>query len=373
LIARLHGRRPEAGLLLEWPRWISQHALRWEDVALAFGVATTVFVVLWTARLFVRRKHKAYAATEAREALELPALAFSRTTAPFLVIMAAYAGLEGFDLAPRTAAVVRSVAMIALFWQAGLWASTAAMAWLHHRAADTARNGKALAGSLGILRFLTQVVIWAMVVLLTLENVGVDITALVAGLGIGGVAVALALQNVLGDLLASLSITLDQPFVVGDFIATGEYLGSVEYVGIKSTRLRSLSGEQIVMPNSDLLSNPVRNYGRMAQRRVAFKLGVEYETPRDRLEQVAPAVRRIIEAQDDVRFDRCHFSAFAESALEFEAVYYVLSADYNRYMDIQQSIYFAIHAELERLGIGFAYPVRRVFWANPPGPADRSV
>jgi len=205
-----------------------------------------------------------------------------------------------------------------------------------------------------------------MVVLLVLENVGTDITALVAGLGIGGIAVALALQNVLGDLLASLSIALDQPFVVGDFLAVGEHLGSVEYIGIKSTRLRSLSGEQIVMPNSDLLSKPLRNFGRMAERRVVFTLDVEYETDRATLEQVAPAVRRIIEAQPDIRFDRCHFARYGASALQFEAVYYVLSADYNLHMDRQQAIFFEIHAAFADLGVRFAYPSQRLWFANYP-------
>jgi small-conductance mechanosensitive channel len=363
----------EEDRVLQWPpRWIPEVALRWQDVVLALVLAAAVFAVLWGVRLVVRRRHAAHAKTPRREALELPMLAFSRTTLPFMVVIAAYAALQPFALPARVEGIVRSAAMIALFWQAGLWASTAATAWLDRGAGDTAR-GRASPGSIGILRFGTRAIIWAMVVLLTLENVGIDITALVAGLGIGGVAVALALQNVLGDLLASLSITLDQPFVVGDFIVTGDYMGTVEYIGIKSTRLRSLGGEQIVMPNSDLLSSPVRNFKRMQERRVVFTVGVEYETSRERLEHVTPTLREIIERQADVRLDRCHFCGFGADALKFEAVYYVLSADYTRYMDLQQEIYFAIHAAFERLGIAFAYPTRRVWLANPPGPDEARV
>src|SRR5690606_12611630 len=149
---------------------------------------------------------------------------------------------------------------IALFWQAGVWAGAAAAAWIDRKRRQSMGGDRAAVGSLGVIGFMINVVTWALVVMLTLDNLGVDITALIAGLGIGGIAVALAVQNILGDLFASLSITLDRPFVVGDFLSVGEFLGSVEYIGIKSTRLRSLSGEQIVISNADLLASRVRNY-----------------------------------------------------------------------------------------------------------------
>lgn len=361
--------------MLHWPDWIAGNVVSWQEVVLALAIASGVFVTLWFVRLLVRRRRKVYAASADRlEALELPVLALSRTTLPFMVVVATFAALQPFDLPPRLATLLLSVTMIALFWQAGLWASAAAIAWLEHRARIRAGEGKAVATSLGILRFGAQALIWSMVVLLTLDNVGVDITALIAGLGIGGVAVALALQNVLGDLFASLSIALDQPFVVGDFIATGEHLGTVDYIGIKSTRLRSLAGEQIVVPNSELLSKPVRNFKRMQERRVVFTVGIEYETPRAKLERVASEIRRIIEGTPDVRFDRSHFSGFGDSALEFETVYYVLSADFNRHMDLKQDIYLQICAAFERLGVSFAYPTQRLWLANPPvAQEDRSV
>jgi len=203
-----------------------------------------------------------------------------------------------------------------------------------------------------------------MVLLLTLDNLGVDITALVAGLGIGGIAVALALQNVLGDLLASLSITLDQPFVIGDFLIVGDHMGSVEYVGIKTTRLRSLTGEQIVMSNADLLSSRVRNYGRMYERRIVFALGVAYETPREKLERIPPLLREIIEAQEGVRFDRAHFAKYGDFSLDFEIVYYVQSPEYGLYMDAQQAINFRIHEAFEDLGVQFAYPTQTLWIAG---------
>jgi small-conductance mechanosensitive channel len=163
-----------------------------------------------------------------------------------------------------------------------------------------------------------------------------------------------------GNLLASLSITFDRPFVVRDFLIIGEFLGSVEQIGIKSTRLRSLSGEQIVMSNADLLKSRVRNYGRMNERRVDFTIGVTYETHSDKLDLIPHIIRGIVEGQSDTRFDRSHFVAHGPASRDFGTVYYVLSADYNRYMDIQQDINMRIHREFGRIGVEFAYPTQRI-------------
>jgi small-conductance mechanosensitive channel len=203
------------------------------------------------------------------------------------------------------------------------------------------------------------------VLLATLDNLGVNITALVAGLGIGGVAVALALQNVLGDLFASLSIALDRPFVVGDFLAVDNFLGSVEYIGIKTTRLRSLDGEQIIISNSDLLKSRVRNYGRMSERRVQFTTRLHYATPVELIERVPRLIREIVESHKNTRFDRSHFLKHGDASLEFETVYYMLTADYNPYMDTQQSINLQMHRRFTELKIDFAYPVQKVMVLRP--------
>ena len=195
---------------------------------------------------------------------------------------------------------------------------------------------------------------------MVLDNLGINVTALVAGLGIGGVAVALALQKILGDLFASLSIMLDKPFVVGDFLVIDDYMGSVEHIGLKTTRIHSLSGEQLVFSNSDLLNSRLRNYGRMFERRVVFSIGVIYETPRKKLQLIPEIIRESVEAQDKIRFDRSHFMKYGDYALMFETVYYVLSPDYNIYMDIQQAIYFAIHKRFEQEQIEFAYPTQKL-------------
>jgi small-conductance mechanosensitive channel len=204
-------------------------------------------------------------------------------------------------------------------------------------------------------------VVWAAVLLVLLDNLGVNITTLIAGLGVGGIAVALAAQNVLGDLFSSLSIVLDKPFVVGDFIVVGDFLGSVEHVGLKTTRLRSLSGEQVVFSNTDLLNSRIRNYGRMFERRIVSSIGVTYQTPVAKLRRIPEIIREIVEEQDRVRFDRAHFQTFADSALTFEIVYYVLTPDYNYYMDVQQNINLALFERLAAEGVEFAYPTRTVF------------
>jgi small-conductance mechanosensitive channel len=334
----------------------------WPRVAIACTSAAIVLLVLWTARGLIARKYAQYAETERTERLEILFAAASRTSLPFMLVVSGYVGFRIFGTEDGTASLLQSVLSIALFWQAGLWVSTAVAQWLDHRRKVTIAEDKAAAGSIGIIRFVARALVWIMVVLLTLDNVGVDITALVAGLGIGGVAVAL--QNVLGDLLASLSIALDQPFVLGDFLVVGEHMGTVEYIGIKTTRLRSLTGEQIVMSNADLLSSRLRNYKRMYERRATFTIGVTYETPLDALRQVAPTLRSIVEAEDGVRFDRAHFAKYGPYSLDFDVVYYVLNPDFGRYMDVQQAINFRIHEKFDELGVEFAYPTQTVLLAG---------
>jgi small-conductance mechanosensitive channel len=250
---------------------------------------------------------------------------------------------------------------VALLIQAALWALIGLQVAIEEYRQQQLAKDPASVTTLNVLNFMGKILIWTIVFLLVLDNLGVNITALIAGLGVGGIAVALALQTILGDLFASLSIVLDKPFVVGDFLIVGDLLGSVEYVGLKTTRLRSLSGEQLVFSNSDLLSSRIRNYGRMYQRRVVFNLGVTYQTPRDKLIKIPEIVRAAIEQQDKTRFDRSHFKEYGDFALVFESVYYVQGPDYNEYMDIQQAVNLQVHEQFEQQGIEFAYPTQTLF------------
>ena len=208
---------------------------------------------------------------------------------------------------------------------------------------------------------LLSVLVWGGGVVFLLDNLGFNISAIVAGLGIGGVAVALAASAILGDLFAYVSITLDRPFQLGDFLIVGDFLGSVEHIGIKTTRLRSLGGEQLVFSNKDLTDSRIKNYKRMETRRVLFKLGVTYDTTLDKMKIIPDLIKEIIEKVPDTRFDRAHFSSFGDFNLVVEIVYHVLSGDYNKYMDIQQQLNLAIKEEFEKRNIEFAFPTQTIY------------
>ncbi|MDX1812315.1 MAG: mechanosensitive ion channel family protein [Gammaproteobacteria bacterium] len=287
--------------------------------------------------------------------------AVRKTRWPFLFLVSLFIGSLVIELPGKSREIFTTIVMIALILQAGLWGSAALHVLLDKYREEQITKDPARAMTLNLMKFVGKFVLWTIVLLLVLDNLGVNITALVAGLGVGGIAVALAVQTVLGDLFASLSIVMDKPFVVGDFLIVGDLLGSVEYVGLKTTRLRSLSGEQLVFSNSDLLNSRIRNFGRMYERRVSFDIGVTYQTPRDKISLIPQIIREAVEAQDKTRFDRSHFKQYGDFALLFESVYYVQGPDYNLYMDIQQAINLQIHERFEQEGIEFAYPTQTLF------------
>lgn len=210
--------------------------------------------------------------------------------------------------------------------------------------------------------------LWTVMLIFVLDNLGINVTSMVAGLGIGGVAVALAAQAVLGDLFSALAIHLDKPFVAGDFIVVDGFEGTVERVGVKTTRIRALSGELLVMGNSKLTSSTIRNYKRMHERRVVLKFGLPRSTPEPVLAEMPAAVRALIEKDKELRFDRSHLSGVGDSSLDFEAVYYVLNADYARHMDAQQRLLLALVGEVRRRGLDFSYPTRTLFVAGDKPP-----
>ncbi len=214
--------------------------------------------------------------------------------------------------------------------------------------------------SIKLLSSLTKGILWVLGGLMILQNIGVNVTSLIAGLGIGGVAVALAVQNILSDLFSSFAIHFDKPFVVGDFIVVGDKMGTVEKIGIKTTRIRALQGEEIVFANKKLTSTEIQNFKKMQERRVVFHIGVVYETTIDQLKQAKKIISQAIEDVENARLDRVHFFAFGDSALKFEVVYYILSADYNEYMDIHESVHLRIKEELDRTNIEMAFPTQTI-------------
>lgn len=327
-------------------------------LASAIGAATLIVALL--VRLFLSRS---LPAPETGEDLHWPQVLHElvvRTSTLFLVIAALYAGTTLLDLSDSVHRLVASVFIVALFVQIALWADRLASAILAWRLAPV-KSKSAMRNALALIQFAVRVAVWSLALLLIFENLGFDVTALVAGLGVGGIAVALAAQSVLGDLFSSLAIVLDRPFEVGDFIVFGDQSGTVEKIGIKTTRIRALSGEQIAVSNSDLVKTRVHNFKRMNERRVVLVLGVTYDTSADKLESIPGMVQKIIEAQEQVRFDRAHFRSFGGSALEVEVVYWVLSADYTVFMNCQQSINFAIFRAFEDEGIDFAFPSQTLY------------
>jgi len=296
------------------------------------------------------------------DVFELTATVARRTQLPFIMIFAIYGGLQVLNLPQDLQPWIFSITMGVFILQLDLWANSLVDFYLIRTPQAKFEKNAARVTTLRAAAFIVKLVLAAIAAILILDNIpGVKITALVASLGISGVAVALAVQNILSDLFASLSIVLDKPFVIGDFIIVDNYMGSVEHIGLKTTRVRSLSGEQLVFSNNDLLKSRVRNYKRMAERRVVFSIGVTYQTPLEKLKQIPASIRDIIESQETVRFDRAHFQTYGNSALLFEVVYYVLDPDYNHYMDIQQAINLAIFQLFEERGIEFAYPTQTLY------------
>lgn len=326
------------------------------DWLIALGVAAAWFLALFAVRRLIRRYNRRLKEREPELGLpEVFTATLSRTTLVFILVLAAAAGLATLSPSGLVTRVARTAVMIALIWQVGIWSTAATGALLERRRQQVL--DPAVAGSLSIVGVIVRTAIWIIVVLVILQNTGVDVGALMAGLGIGGVAVALAVQNVLSDLFASLSITLDRPFVVGDLLMVENLEGDVEHIGLKSTRIRSLGGEQIIVSNADLLRSRVRNFGRMSQRRVEFNLAIAYETAPDTLERIPAIVREIVSCQSETRFERSHLVGHGVYALNFLTVYYVLSPDLERHMDIQHRIHVHIHGEFARAGIKFAEPL----------------
>lgn len=343
-----------------WTEWLQVSVFGNTLTAWAVALVVTFVVasVLPMVKGFIGRRLRRRAGHDDAVVSRYLAEMVAGTRASVMLVVAVFIGARAVELSPKLDAALTGITAVALLLQAALWAQRALNVWLRRYRSRALQEDAGTATTVGVIGFVARTVLWSVALLMILDNLGFDITALVASLGIGGIAIALAVQNVLGDLFASLSIALDKPFVVGDFIIVGDLAGSVENVGLKTTRVRSLSGEQLVFANTDLLSSRIRNFKRMFERRIAFKFGVLYSTPRQALAEIPGVVRKIIEAQEKARFDRAHFFAFGDSSLDFEVVYYVLDPDYNLYMDIQQAINLALVDRFSEMGVEFAFPTR---------------
>lgn len=351
-------------------RYFGNDPLTW---VIAVGATALIFVLLLATERFIVRKLKKFAATTDTQVDDLVAEMLGRTRPIVVLIVSIAIGSEFLVLRPAVEAIVRQVLVIAVLFQIGLWGNGAVAFGLERSMSQNETGGGTSTTTMSAIGFVARMALWSLVILIGLDNLGVNITGLIAGLGIGGIAVALALQNVLGDVFASLSIVLDKPFVLGDFIVVDELSGTVEYVGLKTTRIRALSGEQLIVSNADLLRSRIRNLKRMQERRIVFQFGVTYQTPTEKLEEISKAVRQAIESASGVRFERAHFKEFGESALQYECVYFVLNADYNIYMDTQQRINIDLARRLRSMGVDFAFPTRTVIVQSSPEPTHNPL
>jgi len=253
------------------------------------------------------------------------------------------------------------VVIIAWLIQIGLWSNGAINHWIDTKNEEHPGD-KDRATTLNAFGLIAKTVIWVILVLLMLDNLpGVDVSTLIASLGVVGIAVALAVQGILGDLFASLSIMLDKPFVIGDFITVGDYGGEVEDIGMKSTRLRSSTGEEIVFSNTDLLESRIRNYRSLQRRRVLFTLSLTYQIPSDKLSQIPDIVRSVVESHAGTKFNHAYFKGFGDSALNFEVLYHIETKEFSVYREIVQAVNFDLFNRLEEEGIEFAYPTQTVY------------
>jgi small-conductance mechanosensitive channel len=272
--------------------------------------------------------------------------------------------------------LVDNLLVIAAAVQGALWLRELVLGLVRRKADAGSEDAVALGNALGVITVLVNVVVWLVAAILILDNLGVNVTALVAGLGVGGIAIGLAAQGIFSDLFAALAILFDRPFRIGDTISYGNSTGTVEHIGLKTTRIRALSGEQLVMGNTKLLEQQVANLRRIAERRVVLNFSIIYQTPPDRLEALPGELQAIVAALPDCRFDRAAFTGFSPSGLDFELVFFVTAAEYDVMLAARQAAGFAIVRRLAELDVRFAYPTQTSFTAAPDGrlidPTQRS-
>jgi small-conductance mechanosensitive channel len=322
----------------------------WITALITFAAVFTAFFLLKT---IVKRRAKQSAVPPSHIQALFRDLV-KRTRPYFILIIALWAGSLAIALNPHHEHIWHLVVMVAVLLQAGVWAGGLVQFWseriAEHRAADAGTRM-----TINVVAIAVKVMLWLIVLLVILDNLGVNVTALVTGLGIGGIAIALAVQNILGDLFAALSIVLDKPFVVGDSIKVDDASGAVEHIGLKSTRLRSDSGELIIISNGDLLKSRIRNYRGQEKRLVVLKLGIAYGTPEEKLARVPEIIRAAAEKEKSVKFDRSNFTTFGVFALITESVYSVYKLSYAEYMNTQQRINLEIYRQLSAEGIEIAH------------------
>jgi small-conductance mechanosensitive channel len=352
------------GLKLELSRQYLGTPLRSWLIAIGLAVAVTLGL-LFARSVAIERARRWSARTETRlDDLLVGVLGSLRSL--FFAALGLWVATEYVRLSKSLQHSLRTAVILLTLIQIGL-SVQATTRTLSHGWTGKTDDGEARTAA-SATAFLVSLIAWALLAVMGLSRLGVEISALVAGLGVGGVAAALAVQNILGDLLASLSIYFDRPFHIGDFIVVGNEMGTVERIGLRTTRVRSLGGEEMVFANGDLTKSRIRNFKRMQERRVSFGFGVEYTTSLEQLRQIPAIVEAIVRAREGTRFDRAHFKDYGPFSLNFEVVYFVLSPDHNLYMNLQQTINLELFREFAERRIQFAFPTQKLLLSSQTGP-----
>ena len=289
---------------------------------------------------------------------------FSKVKPPFYFFIALYFGLKVLIIHPTAYRVIGIIILLAVVWEVVQGLSRFVDYFIRKMIEKNDENGDGEEGmSQSMLKAISSIVkavLWVIAIILILANVGIDVTSLIASLGIGGIAIALALQNILGDMFSSFSLYADKPFKVGDFVTVGKDSGTIEKIGLKSTRMRTLQGEELIVSNKELTTVRVQNFKKLEQRRVVVNLGIIYETRVTTLRSIPKMIQEIVKKTAKAEFDRCHFASYGDFSLNFEIVYFVNSPDYKDYMDVNQKINLAIFSRFNKEGIEFAYPTQQV-------------
>jgi small-conductance mechanosensitive channel len=328
-------------------------------------IAAVVYVVLAVTRRILINRLGVLAARTETDIDDAIVDLIRNTRAFFIAAVAIGAAVRGLEIHTRLVGPLSAVLQLLVLAQIGLWIS-GLIGFMVERALTKRREaadriGVAAVRAIGVT---VKIIAWIILVVVALQFIfEKNVSTLVAGIGVGGIALALAVQNILGDLLAAVAIVFDRPFDVGDSIAVDNLVGTVEQIGLKTTRLRSVTGEQLVIGNAELLKTKLRNYKRMYERRAVLHLDVRHDTAPDVIAKIPAMMKQIIEAQTSVRFERSHFAGFQESALRMETVYFVLDPDYSRFMDVQQAVNLEVLRRFKTQGIQFAFPTRTVEWA----------
>jgi len=333
-----------------------------ETWTLALLISLGTMLVLEISRRFLLHRIAGLIFNKRRDLEAITKKVVQKTKHAFMLVVSIYAGSKVLSMSEGTSTFIAMVAGIAFIIQIGIWGHALVEALITARLEKSIPDEAENATSLNAIGFIAKGAIWTLILLLVLDNIpGIQVTTLITSLGIGGIAIGLAVQNILGDLFAALSIALDKPFVIGDLITVGEFQGTVEHIGLKSTRVRSISGEQLIFGNNDLLSSRIQNLKRMERRRIVFKLGITYQTPAEKLVGIPAKIQEIVESHENISFLRAHFQEFGDFALIFEVVYIVEVPDYQVFMDTQQAINLQIFRSFEEAGIEFAYPTQTLF------------